>query len=165
MYERFDKPFVTFFIVQNINHGLWIAVTLAIKDYYKEYLLLDPGEMQSYIALIHLPWGIKIFYGIISDNVPIFGTRRKSYLIIMGIIQFLALFALYAFMFEDPLGVALVLALANMAEAFINVVSDAVMVIQSRKDPNYGSQDFVTVMFLMGGVGGAIGCIVGGLIT
>lgn len=45
LYERFDKPFVTFFIVQNINHGLWISAVLAVKDYYKEYLGLDPGEM------------------------------------------------------------------------------------------------------------------------
>ena len=45
MYERFDKPFVTFFILQSINHGLWIVATLAAKDYFKEYLGLDPGEM------------------------------------------------------------------------------------------------------------------------
>jgi hypothetical protein len=86
MYERFDKPFVTFFILQNINHGLWIIAVLAVKDYYKEYLGLDPGEMAIYISIIHIPWSFKIIYGLISDNVPLFGTRRKSYLIIMGII-------------------------------------------------------------------------------
>ena len=35
MYDRFDKAFVTFFILQNINHGLWIIAVLAVKDYYK----------------------------------------------------------------------------------------------------------------------------------
>jgi hypothetical protein len=97
IYERFDAPFVTFFIIQNFNHGLWIAAILAVKDYYKEYLGLDPGEMAVYISIIHIPWSLKILYGLISDNVPIFGTKRKSYLVIMGIFQFLALFALYAF--------------------------------------------------------------------
>jgi hypothetical protein len=139
MYQRFDSPYVTFFIVQNINHGLWIIATLAVKDYYKTYLALDPGEMAIYNSLISLPWSFKILYGLISDNVPICGTRRKSYLIIMGIIQFLALFSLYCFEIEDPLIVALVLASASLSIAFTNVVSNAIMVIQSRKDKNYGS--------------------------
>jgi hypothetical protein len=45
MYTRFDKSFIAFFTAQNINHGLWIIAILAVKDYYKEYLKLDPGEM------------------------------------------------------------------------------------------------------------------------
>lgn len=165
MYERFDKPFMTFFIVQNMNHGLWTAVMLATNDYYKAYLHVDPGEMQLYIAIIHLPWSLKIIFGIISDNLPICGTKRKSYLIIMGVVQFLCIFSLSVFLFEDPLGVALILGLTSTSEAFINVVSDAIMVIQSRKDPQYGSQDFVTLIFFLEGVGGGLGATVGGLIT
>ena len=52
MYDRFDHPFMTFFIIQNINHGLWTIVTLAVKDYYKAYLGLDPGEMAIYNSII-----------------------------------------------------------------------------------------------------------------
>jgi len=86
MYTRFDKPFITFFMLQSFNHGLWIIATLAVKDYYKDYLGLDPGEMQIYMSIIHIPWSFKILYGLISDNVPLCGTRRKSWLIIMGIL-------------------------------------------------------------------------------
>ena len=121
--------------------------------------------MAVYTSIIHIPWSFKILYGLISDNVPIAGTRRKSYLVIMGILQFLALFSLYAFTFDDPLVVAIVLAIASGSEAFVNVVSDAIMVIQSRKDKAYGSQDFVTLMYLATGVGGVIGCIFSGLMT
>jgi len=164
-YKRFDRPFATFFIVQNINHGMWVLAVLAVKDYYKEHLGLDPGEMQMYISLIHLPWSFKIIYGLISDNVPLCGTRRKSWLIIMGLIQFFALFSLFLFEPGDPLVVALVLGLASLSEAFTNVVSDAIMVIQSRKDRQFGSQDFVTLMYLATGIGGIIGCVAGGLMT
>ena len=93
---------------------------------------LDPGEMQIYISIIHIPWSFKILYGLISDNVPIFGTRRKSWLIIMGIIQFITIFSLAMTEPKDPLAVALILATASLSEAFVNVVSDAIMVIQSR---------------------------------
>lgn len=102
---------------------------LAVKDYYKEYLGLDPGEMQIYISIIHIPWSFKILYGLISDNVPIFGTRRKSWLIIMGILQFVTIFSLALTEPKDPLAVALILAAASLSEAFVNVVSDAIMVI------------------------------------
>jgi Na+/melibiose symporter-like transporter len=129
MYDRFDKPFITFFMIQNINHGMWIIATLAVKDYYKDYLGLDPGEMQVYMSIIHIPWSFKILYGLISDNVPLCGLRRKPWLIIMGIVQFLCLFSLYLFEPDDPLVVACILALASLSEAFTNVVSDAIMVI------------------------------------
>jgi len=105
------------------------VAVLAIKDYYKEYMHLDPGEMAAYLSIVHLPWSFKILYGLISDNVPIAGTRRKSYLIIMGFVQFLALFSVYSFDFEEPIAIAVLLALASMSEAFVNVVSDAIMVI------------------------------------
>ena len=86
MYDRFDNSFLTFFIIQNINHGLWVVATLAVKDYYKEYLGLDPGEMAGYLSIVHIPWSLKILYGLISDNVPICGSRRKSYLVGAGIV-------------------------------------------------------------------------------
>lgn len=81
------------------------------------------------MSIIHIPWSFKIIYGLISDNVPLCGTRRKSWLIIMGILQFLSLMSLFIFEFDDPLVVALLLAVASMSEAFVNVVSDAIMVI------------------------------------
>lgn len=108
---------------------MWIIATLAVKDYYKDHLGLDPGEMQIYMSIIHIPWSFKILYGLISDNVPLCGTRRKSWLIIMGILQFLSLMSLFIFEFDDPLVVAIMLAIASMSEAFVNVVSDAIMVI------------------------------------
>lgn len=91
------------------------------------------------MSLIHLPWSFKILYGLVSDNVPICGTKRKSYLIIMGLVQFIVLFLIFSCEFEDPLAIALCLMLASMSEAFVNVVSDAVMVIQGRKDPGFGA--------------------------
>lgn len=42
--------------------------------------------MTLYMSIIHIPWSVKIIYGIISDNLPIAGTRRKSYIVIMGFV-------------------------------------------------------------------------------
>jgi len=72
--------------MQNVNHGLWAIAVLACRDLFKTYMKMDPGDMTKYMSIIHLPWSIKLLYGLTSDNVPIFGTRRKSYIILMGIV-------------------------------------------------------------------------------
>ena len=47
--------------------------------------------MQTLMAFTHLPWSIKIIFGLISDNIPLFGSHRKSYLLIMGFLQMLSM--------------------------------------------------------------------------
>jgi hypothetical protein len=101
---------------------------------------MDPGDMTKYMSIIHIPWSIKILYGLISDNVPIAGTRRKSYIILMGILQFIALVLIYLFVENaNALTVSALLTMAARSEAFVNVVADAIMCIQARKEPEHGS--------------------------
>ena len=83
--------------------------------------------MTMHMSMIHLPWSVKIIYGLISDNVPILGTRRKSYIVLMGLLQFGALVFVYAFGEINALTVAVCLTLAALSEAFVNVVADAIM--------------------------------------
>lgn len=78
---RFDISFVYILVVLNVNFGLWILVTLASQDLFKAYLGAEPSEMTFYTAMIGLPWSFKILYGLITDNVPIAGLKRKPYLI------------------------------------------------------------------------------------
>jgi len=52
-----------------------------------------------------------------------------------------------------------------MALAFINVVIDAIIIVQSRKDPQHGSQNLMSVAWMAMGVGGVIGCMGGGFLT
>ena len=91
------------------------------------------------MSLISLPWSFKILYGLVSDNIPICGTRRKSWIIIMGLIEVISLLILFFTLPEDPIVVIILLMLASMSIAFINVVSNAIMIIQSRKDKNFGT--------------------------
>ena len=90
---------------------------------------MDPGDMTVFISMIHLPWSIKIVYGLISDNVPIAGTRRKSYIVLMGILQFISLIAIYFLHSSTPVTVSILLGIAALTEAFVNVVADAIMCI------------------------------------
>ena len=107
---------------------MWGWVILACQDYFKVYLKLDPGQMTGLMSIVMFPWSVKILYGLISDNVPILGTKRKSYIVMMGFLQFCALSSIYIFEIQHIYVIASLLACASMSLAFTNVVIDAVMV-------------------------------------
>lgn len=116
-------------MVQNFNQGLWVMVTLAAQDYFKVYLGLEPGVMALYMSSIMFMWSIKILYGLVSDNLPICGTRRKSYVFIMGILQLVSTASVFAFNIQKGIVVCVLIALAAMTIAFTNVVVDAILCV------------------------------------
>jgi len=66
---------------------------------------------------------------------------------------------------SSALLVAICLTLAALSEAFVNVVADAIMCIQSRKDPEHGSQDLIAFSWMATAVGGLLGCLLSGIMT
>lgn len=86
LYETYDSTFLTMLGMQYFNQGTKVLVYLASSDLFKSQYHLDPGRVQAIQALTFLPWSLKICYGLISDNFPLFGSRRKSYLILGAII-------------------------------------------------------------------------------
>jgi hypothetical protein len=66
--------------------------------------------MTGYMSIIAMPWSIKICYGFISDNVPIAGTRRKSYVVLMGLLSFTVLSGIFYFEIKSGFCIAILLA-------------------------------------------------------
>ena len=60
-------------------------IDIAFLHMFKDTFGLEPAETQALIAYIALPWAPKIIYGIISDTFPICKSRKRSYLILMGV--------------------------------------------------------------------------------
>jgi folate/biopterin transporter len=58
-----------------------LAQTFLLKD----ELHLGPAELSALTGLFTLPWTIKPLYGFLSDGFPLFGYRRRSYLILAGL--------------------------------------------------------------------------------
>ena len=76
-----------------------------------------------------LSWTPKLFYGIISDTFPIMGTRKKSYIMLMGLLQFVTAFTIATVNFESPVVVCALGFFMNLASAFMDVVVDGLMVM------------------------------------
>ncbi|MEX0641295.1 MAG: MFS transporter [Pirellulales bacterium] len=86
--------------------------------------------MGVFSFLLSQPWNIKPLYGLLTDFVPLLGTRRKGYLIVTSSVASLGLLAIF---FRPPPAGAVWLLLAalvvpTIAIAFGDVVIDALMV-------------------------------------
>lgn len=111
-----------------------LAQTFLLKD----ELHLGPAELSALTGLFTLPWTIKPLYGFLSDGVPLFGFRRRSYLILAGLTGCFS-YSLVGHKFWGALdGDALIpatiacLILSSACIAFSDVVADGIVVQKSR---------------------------------
>ena len=73
--------------MQYFNTGMRTAVILAIQDLFNsKYTQVSPGQATLWISYINFPWAPKLLYGILTDSFPIFGSTKRSYVVLMGII-------------------------------------------------------------------------------
>ncbi len=109
-------------------NGLGALPGLAISFLLKEKIALTPAELAYFQAITLIAWVIKPLWGVISDLYPIFGSRRKAYLILMSFIAAGAWCCL-ALTAEFTAWILLIfITLAYMAYAFQDVVADGLMV-------------------------------------
>ena len=77
-----------FFALVYVVEGLGQIVGLIsqpLNFYLKEVQGFTPLQITGFVTVFNLPWIVKPVYGLISDFVPLFGYRRKSYLIIANL--------------------------------------------------------------------------------
>jgi MFS family permease len=89
-----------------------------------------PAEIGMFAALLAIPWTLKPLFGLISDFVPIFGSRRRSYLILASLAVIVGLVGagclpLAKGQYRPLLGW---LILPTLGVAFSDVAADALMV-------------------------------------
>jgi MFS family permease len=69
------------YVVEGIGQtGGLIAQPL--NYYLKQTFGWTPVQVTAYLTILNLPWIIKPVYGIVSDFLPLFGYRRKAYLVL-----------------------------------------------------------------------------------
>lgn len=95
------------------------------------------------VSIIGIPACFVFFYGIISETIPIFGSRKRSYLLIMSLLEFLLsiIVSLDSPDVNDPFGTTFLLMLVTFSMSFIDTICDGILVIAQRNDPQHGSED------------------------
>jgi hypothetical protein len=108
------------------------AQTGVIGLYPLRFLLKDklgegPLRVALFMQLANMPWNLKIISGIISDAIPIFGTRRRHYLIFSS---FLAGLLWLAVGIVPPRFMPMVIMsiIMNIALVFVSTISGGILV-------------------------------------
>lgn len=111
--------------------GVLGLARLAVSFYLKDDLHLDPAETAVITGFSALPWLIKPLYGFISDSVPLFGYRRRSYLVLSGLLGALS-WSLMATFVDGKYSAASCILLGSLSVAFSDVVVDSMVVERAR---------------------------------
>ena len=88
---------------------------------YKDDFKFSPTQVSFIIGLTSIPWVIKPVFGYISDAYPFFSYRRKSYLALLNIIQFI-IWLLISFVINNRYLTVFCIFLIQITIAFSNVI-------------------------------------------
>jgi MFS family permease len=117
--------FALVYLVEGVGQiGGLIAQPLTF--YLKEVHGWAALQVTAFLAVFNFPWIIKPVYGLLSDFVPIFGYRRKSYLIVANIVAMAAY--LWSTQLSAPGELVWALQLTAYAMAISSTVCGAVLV-------------------------------------
>ncbi|QQR56156.1 MAG: MFS transporter [Candidatus Melainabacteria bacterium] len=78
-----------YFAITYLGNGFACAqyniMAQPLQYYFLKGLHWKPDVVASYMALFMIPWVMKPLFGIVCDFLPLFGYRRKSYLILANV--------------------------------------------------------------------------------
>ncbi|KAH9105251.1 hypothetical protein AeMF1_018860 [Aphanomyces euteiches] len=69
---------------------------------FNNYLKLEGYQTASYTQLVTMGWSFKVFFGMLSDCFPIFGYRRKSWILIGWTITMVCLLIMISSSLGEP---------------------------------------------------------------
>ncbi len=111
--------------------GILGLARLAVSFFFKDELGLSPAEVSSLLGIVALPWIIKPVFGLMSDGLPIFGYRRRPYLILSGFLGAIS-WASLATIVHTPMAAVAAIALGSLSVAVSDVIVDSLVVERVR---------------------------------
>ena len=136
--------FAIVYAVEGIAQAKAGIVWQPLTYYLKQVHGWGPTEISASLAVVDLPWVIKPLYGLISDFCPLFGSRRRSWLILANLAG-AAAFAGVAFT-GTPAGIVPALVLTAVAMAVSSTLCGALLVENGQRTG--GSNAFVNQQWL-----------------
>jgi MFS family permease len=136
---------------------------LAFSIFLKETLHWSVMQMTLMGTITSIPWFVKIFYGVLSDNFPLFGYRRKSWLAVASALLIvtdviLAFVHCTSFWFYTS-----IFFLSSMAVCMVDVITDG-YVVQKSVDLKTTNQ-YQNLSWGSRAVGAAISSVIAGWVA
>jgi MFS family permease len=157
MTRRLLVFFALVYVVEGLGQiGGLIAQPL--NYYLKTAQGWTPVQITAFISLFNLPWIIKPLYGLISDFVPLFGYRRKSYLVLANMAAIAGF--IFAAQLAAPSDLFIALTITAYAMAISSTLCGAVLVENGQRLQTSGT--FVNQQWLWFNIAAMAAAVVGG---
>ncbi|MEH1811065.1 MAG: folate/biopterin family MFS transporter [Nostoc sp.] len=136
---------------------------LAVSFFLKDELMLSPVQVSALLGIVFLPWMIKPVFGFISDGLPIFGYRRRPYLILSGILGTASWMSL-ATIVNTSWAATLAIALSSLSVAMSDVIVDSLVVERARDESQAKAGSLQSLCWGASAIGGLITAYSSGLL-
>jgi MFS family permease len=133
-------------------------VAQPLNYYLKQVAGWTPLQITAYLTLFNIPWIIKPLYGLASDFLPLFGYRRKSYLLLANGAAIGGFFLVSQLTVPDRLVYALML--TAYAMAISSTLCGAVLVENGQRLKESGT--FVNQQWLWYNIAAMTAAVLGG---
>lgn len=130
---RLGLLFGTIYFIQGVGEPTEGLIAQPVRALLKRWGR-DTEDIAAFMALLALPWSLKPLFGVLTDFVPIAGSRRRSYLVAASAATVVGLFGAWALELPPGAGGLLfaLLVLPTIGVAFSDVVADGLMIERGR---------------------------------
>ncbi|MCU0568501.1 MAG: folate/biopterin family MFS transporter [Oculatellaceae cyanobacterium Prado106] len=135
--------------------GILGLARLAVSFFLKDELHLGPAEVSALMGVVALPWMVKPLFGFISDGLPLFGYRRRPYLILSGLLGAGA-WVMLATVVHTAWAATLAIALCSLSVAVSDVIVDSLVVERARSESVKDAGSLQSLTWGASAVGGLI---------
>jgi predicted MFS family arabinose efflux permease len=152
---------LVFFAIVYVVEGLGQIgglISQPLNFFLKEVHGWSAVQITAFITLFNLPWVIKPVYGLVSDFVPLFGYRRRSYLILANAAAVAGYF--WATRLVAPGDLVFALMLTAYAMAISSTLCGAVLVENGQRLSESGT--FVNQQWLWFNIAAMVAAVGGG---
>jgi MFS family permease len=150
--------FAIVYAVEGIGQASSGILGQPVVYYLKQVMGWEPVRISAALALLDIPWVIKPVWGAISDFVPLFGYRRRTWLVAANLLG-MAAFAWVAILGGGALLIPALIVTA-LAMAVSSTLCGALLVETGQK--HQGSGDFVNQQWLWFNIAQMITVLVAG---
>jgi len=135
--------FALVYVVEGVGQSGGL-IAQPLNYFLKQTYGWSPVQVTAYLTVLNLPWIIKPVYGIVSDFLPLFGYRRKSYLVLANLMAAGA--SCWVAQITSPGEIIVALLLSAYGMAISSTVCGAILVENGQK---FGATDlFVNQQWL-----------------
>ena len=150
--------FAIVYTVEGIGQAKVGVIWQPLTHYLKESQNWTPVQIATYLAILDVPWIIKPLYGTLSDFLPLFGYRRRSYLLLANAGAIAAF--LWTTQVLAPASIVFALLLTAIAMAISSTVCGALLVENGQKHNASGA--FINQQWLWFNVAVMVASLLGG---